>query len=404
MRLGRAAMVAFLLALMSACAGPTVSVDGWSATPATAVSTSAGTSSSATPTTGASSTRRTTTGDAESSRQSGRTTESAESEESGESGESEGGDVSYPTVPTDPGLPDTAPMVCPSATVRVNDAESLTEALASAAPGTAIELAAGIYAGTFTGRGAGTEDSPIWVCGGRDAVIDGGSVEDGYAFHLEDAQYWRLVGFSVRQTQKGVMVDRGHRIVIQDLSVTEIGDEAIHLRGATTYSVVRGTEIERTGLRKEKFGEGIYIGSASSNWCTHSDCGPDRSNNNAIVENRIIATSAESIDIKEGTQDGLIRGNTFDGAGGLTGADSWVDVKGNGWTIVGNSGQNSPVDGFQVHSVEKGWGKGNVFEGNTAAVNGSGYGFKLAPVQDNVVTCDNRATGAESGLTNTPCA
>lgn len=310
---------------------------------------------------------------------------------------------SHSPLPTDPDLPDTGAVACPSATVRVDDAESLTDALASVAPGVVIELADGHYEGTFTGGGVGTEASPIWLCGSRDAVIDGGSVKDGYAFHLKDARYWRLVGFSIRQAQKGVMVDGGREIVIQGLAISEIGDEAVHLRAGTTFSVVRDNEIRTTGLRKEKFGEGVYIGSASSNWCIYSDCGPDRSNNNAIVANRITGTSAESIDVKEGTQDGLIQSNTFDGKGGLTGADSWVDVKGNGWTVVGNSGRNSPVDGFQVHSVQKGWGRGNVFRDNAAEVNGSGYGFKLAPVQDNVLACDNRASGAGSGLSNTAC-
>ena len=324
--------------------------------------------------------------------------------ESEESDEVEDEDrESHPPLPTDADLPDTAAVTCPSGSRQVDDTASLTEALAAAVPGTVIELAGGTYEGAFTGGGAGTEESPIWLCGGRDAVIDGGSVDDGYALHLLDARHWRLVGFTVRQAQKGVMVDGGHGIVIQGLAISEIGDEAVHLRSGTTYSVVRDNEISGTGLRKEKFGEGVYVGSASSNWCTYSDCGPDRSNNNAIVQNRISATSAESIDIKEGTQDGLIQANTFDGTGGLTGADSWVDVKGNGWTIVGNTGRNSPVDGFQVHSVEKGWGTRNVFRDNTAAVNGSGYGFKLAPVQDNVLACDNRASGAEGGLSNATC-
>ena len=47
----------------------------------------------------------------------------------------------------------------------------------------------------------------------------------------------------------------------------------------------------------------------------------------------------------------------------ITGADSWVDVKGNNWTISGNTGQRSPADGFQTHQVYDGWGRGNTFTG-----------------------------------------
>jgi hypothetical protein len=38
----------------------------------------------------------------------------------------------------------------------------------------------------------------------------------------------------------------------------------------------------------------------------------------------------------------------------MTGADSWVDVKGNAWTVRGNRGSLSPQDGFQVHGAAKG--------------------------------------------------
>jgi len=329
----------------------------------------------------------------------------AETEETSETKDStkKGKPTSSAPAPASPGTADTAAVTCPAGTVSVNDASSLEDALKSAKPGTVIQLADGTYSGHFVGTGSGEQDSPIWLCGGKGAVINGDSIKKGYAVHLKDAEFWRLVGFSIENAQKGVIVDNGTGIMIQGLTVSEIGDEAIHLRAGTTYSVVRDNDVSGTGMRNEKYGEGIYVGSASSNWCTYSACGPDRSNNNAIVDNRIHGTSAESIDIKEGTQDGLIQGNTFDGTGGLVGADSWVDVKGNGWQIIGNIGANSPVDGFQVHSVVDGWGTRNVFQGNTAEVNGDGFGIHLAPVQDNTVSCDNKATGAASGMTNTTC-
>ncbi|WP_439658850.1 hypothetical protein ACSHWB_41765 [Lentzea sp. HUAS TT2] len=50
--------------------------------------------------------------------------------------------------------------------------------------------------------------------------------------------------------------------------------------------------------------------------------------------------SAESIDVKEGTQKGVICGNTFNGKGiaGQHSADSWVDVKGSGYLLENNTG------------------------------------------------------------------
>jgi len=44
------------------------------------------------------------------------------------------------------------------------------------------------------------------------------------------------------------------------------------------------------------------------------------------------------MDIKEGTTGGPISGNTF--GAGMSGswADSWIDLKGNGWVIQNNHG------------------------------------------------------------------
>ena len=81
----------------------------------------------------------------------------------------------------------------------------------------------------------------------------------------------------------------------------------------------------------------------------YSDCLPDRSDRNVLEGNDIAETTAESVDIKEGTTGGTVRGNTFSGVG-MSAADAWVDVKGNEWQIVGNVGADAPEDGFQTHS------------------------------------------------------
>jgi parallel beta-helix repeat protein len=290
-----------------------------------------------------------------------------------------------------------------SDSATVTTAEELEEALAGAQPGTAIVLAPGRYVGNFVATVSGTADAPIRLCGPADAVLDGDGTQKGYVFHLDGAQYWQLSGFTVTNGQKGVMADTTVGSVISGLTVNGIGDEAIHLRNFSTDNQVLGNRISDTGLRKEKFGEGIYIGTAESNWCDFSDCKPDNSDRNLIEGNTISGTSAESIDLKEGTSDGIVRGNTFDGAG-ITGGDSWVDVKGNGYLIEGNTGTNSPQDGFQTHEILDGWGTNNVFRGNTAEVNGPGFGYSLTPERDNVVECSNAASGAGEGVTNVTCS
>ncbi|OLT15091.1 hypothetical protein BJF78_16715 [Pseudonocardia sp. CNS-139] len=212
----------------------------------------------------------------------------------------------------------------------------------------------------------------------------------------------------MRNGQKGVMADGTVGTVIQGLSVSGIGDEAVHLRRHSTDNLVIGNEISDTGNRRDKFGEGVYVGSAVSNWCTVTDCLPDRSDRNVIAQNTIRDTTSEAVDIKEGTTGGLLVGNTFDGSG-TTAADSWVDVKGTAWTIRGNRGTNTPLDGFQTHQIEDRWGERNVFEQNTITSGPTtdedgdpGFGIALRPVRDNVVRCDNVVNGGIE-LANVDC-
>jgi hypothetical protein len=290
--------------------------------------------------------------------------------------------------------------------VDVATADELQRALDEAAPGQVIRLADGTYEGNFVATARASADQPIHLCGGRAAILDGGDIDGDYTLHLSGAAYWQVTGLTVTGGQKGVMVDAGVGNRIEGLLVTSMGDEAIHLRSNSTDNVVSGNTVRDTGLRKPKFGEGIYVGSAESNWCKITDCRPDRSDRNLIEGNDVSGTTAESVDIKEGTTGGILRGNTFDGKA-MVESDSWVDVKGNGWTIEGNTGKHTSTDGFQVHEVHDGWGQDNVFTGNTAVVDGDGIGINVAGPrsirESTEVRCDNVADGAGGGLSNVKC-
>ena len=299
-------------------------------------------------------------------------------------------------------LPDSSPVTCPEATTTVMTADELEDALSGAEPGDSIALADGTYEGSFATTVSGTAAEPIFLCGTSDAVLDGGDIEGDYAFHLDGAQYWRLVGFTVQNGQKGVVADTTVGSVIQGLTVSGTGDEAIHLRTNSTDNVVLENTVSDTGNRNDKYGEGVYIGSAVSNWCTYTDCDADRSDRNVVKGNTISDTSSESIDVKEGTTGGAIIGNTFDGSG-MTGADSWVDVKGNNYLIQGNTGVDAPENGMQTHQILDGWGDFNVFTGNSLDVGSSDYAIASWPDESNVVTCDNTFSNAAEGLSNIDC-
>lgn len=292
-------------------------------------------------------------------------------------------------VPGGPGK-----VACPAPTRTVGSARDLQSALDAAVPGDVIKLNPGTYQGKFMAQRSGTSGKPIFVCGDAQSIVDGGGIKKGYAFHLNKVSHWRLVGFSVQNSQKGVMADGSTDCVIQDLAVHDIGDEAIHLRNFSTGNTVQYNVIYNTGLRRAAFGEGVYLGTAESNWPRFSGGKMDKSDHN-VVRGNVIRAAAEAIDIKEGTTGGQISGNVFDGSA-LSGSkhnDSWVDVKGNGYLLKGNTGSHTTMDGFQTHEIIKGWGSGNTFSGNIIDLGRSGGVGIKDTVGGNTVTCDNKVTG-----------
>jgi Right handed beta helix region len=288
----------------------------------------------------------------------------------------------------------------------VSTAGQLAHALSAARPGETIVLAPGVYDGNFVASKPGTAAAPITLCGSRSAVLAAPDIQSGYALHLDHASYWRVEGFTVQGGQKGVVTDGVTHDLIYGLYVHGTGDEAIHLRSFSSYNVVSHNVVRDTGLLTAFFGEGIYVGSANKNWCRYTGCQPDRSDHNQIIDNNIADTTAENIDIKEGTTGGVISGNTLNGTGMVSSAaTSWINVKGNDWLVEDNAGTDSIGNGFSVHQVYPGWGLDNVFRDNRAAVDGPGFGIYVQSHHlGTVVACSNVASGARGGLSNIPCS
>jgi hypothetical protein len=205
------------------------------------------------------------------------------------------------------------------------------------------------------------------------------------------------------------MTDGWSHGTIDHVTVRDTGEEGIHLRRASSNDTVSNCLISNTGSADlhdaQHNGEGLYIGTSYNNWDRYTAGRPDRSDNNRVTGNTFFHTAAENVDVKEGTVGGLIRGNTFDGSGmDPQAADSWVDIKGNDYTVSGNRGFAAPVDGFETHVQLPGWGTGNVFSDNVAKVDADGYGFNIDTAGvGNVVRCNNVAAAARSGLSDLHC-
>lgn len=286
--------------------------------------------------------------------------------------------------------------------VVVTDAATLSAAVAAAQPGDAITLAPGAYRIRLELANSGDPDNPIQLCGTPNTTIEPG--DGGYGIHLAGASWWQLRQLQVRGGQKGIVLDGADHNLIESVSVSGTGMEGIHLRAGSSDNLVRSVAVSQTGLRKPSAGEGIYVGSARGNWCRYSDCQPDASDRNQLIEVSFGAgISAENVDIKEGTTGGAVTASTFSGQG-LTGADSWIDIKGNDWTVSNNRGSGPAQDAIQVHRVAPGWGEGNTITNNDLQFSGSGFGVWVQPgTHGNTVACSNQVPPTAAGVANVAC-
>ena len=298
--------------------------------------------------------------------------------------------------------------------INVSTASQLQTALNNALPGQIINIADGFYlrsGGFYAVAGIhGTAANPITVTGSKNAILSTGTINSGYGFSLKGNNHWVVKGFTTYNCKNGVVIDSSKNVIVDDIYAYHMGQTGINLRTYTSYSIVQNCFVDTLGLIYDGIGEGIYVGTANSNWPDVTNGNPDTCNYNQILNNSFgNAVTSENIDIKEGTKYGLVRGNTLNGTGlsNTNGGDSWIDVKGNYWTIELNTGTKTTIDGFQTHVVYPGWGSYNTFRQNTIVMDGgTGHGVYIqtsgsnGTASGNIVCNNNTITGGTKGLTN----
>jgi chitodextrinase len=292
---------------------------------------------------------------------------------------------------------------------------AIQNALKSAAPGTTVLLAPGTYTGNrstsgdpggqglFYGGASGTASNPIVLksCDpSNPATLRGTSVSDGsYGLHLT-GDYWQVRDLIVTTAQKGIMIDHGHRNVLSNVTVHNVGDEGVHFRDGSSYNTLEHSKIFDTGKYQPGYGEGAYVGSDASSPYEH-----------VVVGNVIRSTNfaggitAEHLDIKEGADGTLVEYCTFNGTGisGQNSADSFVDIKGVNTTVRYNQGFRNGnalvLDAFQVRTHGTGYATGvnNTFSGNTVNLDDStGYVvFATSATQGTTASGDVRTGGGK---------
>jgi hypothetical protein len=290
--------------------------------------------------------------------------------------------------------------------VNVSTLTQLSSAMTNAQPGDKIVLADGNYAGKVKSSISGTATKPILLCGSRNAVINAGSTSaSGYAIVITGS-HWIVDGFTITNSQQGIRFLSGRHNVIRRLRLYQIGQEAISLKGNSSRNIVEENVIHDFGIYRPEYGEGVYVGTANSQWCTWSNCLPDRSDSNVVRLNTIgPGIGAEAVDIKEGSTGNVVANNIFNGRNSPH-MLQWVVVFGNDATVRDNRAEVAPRHGYYVERVVEGWGERARFINNTGDLaGGSGYAFRVGNYPKATVNldCSNVVTNATLGFSNVTC-
>ena len=293
--------------------------------------------------------------------------------------------------------------------VLVSTASQLSSAIADARPADLIQLAPGTYTGRWTLSTSGSPNAPIILCGSRGAVLDGGGTSPSPITLAVRASYWTIQGFTIRNVFQALFLIGVHGVTVKGLEIYNVGQEAIHLHSFSTHNLIDSNYVHDTGKNATQFGEGVYVGSASSKWCPDFNCQPDKTDSNQVTRNVIGPNiGAQMVDVKEGTTGTSVSGNSFNGLGGSADQDAWVNVYGNYSLVTGNTGTIAQLHGVKIKSLVTGWGIFNVFHGNSWNLGGAaGYGFFVevgAPAATIELGCDNTVINAGSGFATVPCS
>lgn len=263
-----------------------------------------------------------------------------------------------------------------------NTTQCIIDAMRNANPGDEIVVAPGVYepqgkfsfgnkATRFGSDKDGTSNAPITLRAqdpnNRPILKGPDGRYDGYGMYIL-GDYWILKDLIIEECQKGIMFDNANHGIIDNVLVRNIGEEGIHLRDGSSNNLVTGCVVTNTGRVKPGIGEGLYSGSDRKQHETNPSnaidlefagnlndnlYNPDCFNNTFEFCTIGPNVAAEGADIKEGTQNTIIRNSTFI-AQGITGensSDAFIDLKGaygfvynNTFNLEGSTVINAGID------------------------------------------------------------
>jgi hypothetical protein len=190
--------------------------------------------------------------------------------------------------------------------------KTLKKAVALAVTGDTIELAAGQYAGNAQTRVAG-----VTIAGPAAAIVS--SPGDHGIEILHDSTTLR--GFTVQKCDIGVWLYGASDCVLERLTLRDMDGEGVRIKNQSCRNVVRKCTFERMGRQGfdvaagKKNGEGVYIGTAPEQRSKNQPPNlPDRCLGNVVEDCTFHTEAAEAVDIKEDSEENIVRRCTGEGS------------------------------------------------------------------------------------------
>jgi len=322
--------------------------------------------------------------------------------------------VTITTASTPPPPPPPPPSGSCNRTVNVGTVAALTSALSGAQPGDCIMLSAGTYSltGNLSFARSGTSAAPITIQGtGSGTVIDGTGALRNISI---TGSYLRFSG--LRFTNLGVqgLWCQGMTYsVFDNVEIDHTQQVGIRLKDGSHHNVIQNSRFHDTGILHPYWGEAIYVGnSGDTNFplqFTNTD--------NQILGNKFGPNvRSQAVDVKEGSDRTVIRGNDIDGTGTemwrSEGSVSLIDVIASYVTIEGNSLRYGAPQGVSFYAPKTVTMTGNVARNNTIdlanihnVTDRPFYAFNLTASTTGgrvLVKCDNKVTNGT--FSNVACS
>jgi hypothetical protein len=273
-----------------------------------------------------------------------------------------------------------------AATYNVSTAAQFTSALSAVQPGDTIVLSGTITSTTkFSTTRSGTSAAPITITGSGTAIINSTA---NYGLEILH-DYYRLSNFQIKNPSKGIVIDSADHGVVDNVHCMDIGQEAFKVRNQSRYWLFTFCSARRTGT-SGNYGEGFYVGQASSNWLNGV---PDACAYITFFNCYTIDTRNDGWDIKEGSHHVKMVNCTADFSGPIEPASN---------ASVGSAGFYLRADNIQVIKSRTNelnntdWG----YRISNQTINNVDYGSTGNEIKQSSVTGGNAALIFAEGGTN----